>query len=206
MSGQNLCSNSSQCLSPGSPVRARAVFYEFVHGLPHVLTIPKIGCRCIFGSLCADSSSAAPHARGAAAKCFICSSHAGSPFRKGSQKGRTRPFPRADGMSPLYSCITLSRARGKDDVNIFHEFAISAMVGSWISSRLHHLFRRQAVSASPRSGFQLRGCGAARFLSPISPTRTNINAKPVSLPFAAGVLLWQQIILNEFSWTIALCE
>lgn len=106
----------------------------------------------------------------------------------------------------LYSCITLSRARGKDDVNIFHQIAISAMVGSWISSRLHHLFRRQAVSASPRSGFQLRGCGAARFLSPISPTRTNINAKPVSLPFAAGVLLWQQIILNEFSWTIALCE
>lgn len=119
---------------------------------------------------------------------------------------RARPFPRADGMSPLYSCITLSRARGKDDVNIFHEFAISAMVGSWISSRLHHLFRRQAVSASPRSGFQLRGCGAARFLSPISPTRTNINAKPVSLPFAAGVLLWQQTILNEFSWTTVRCE
>ncbi len=42
MSGQHLCSNSSQCLLPGSPVRARAVFYGFVDGLPYVLTPSKL--------------------------------------------------------------------------------------------------------------------------------------------------------------------
>ena len=113
---------------------------------------------------------------------------------------RARPFPCTDGMSPLYLylILILSRARGKDDVNIFHLITISAMVSSWISSWLHYLFWEQAVSASPRSGSQLKGCGAARFLSPIPPARITINAKPVSLPFAAGVLLWQQAILNEF--------
>lgn len=129
--------------------------------------------------------------KGAAAKCFICSPPRRQPFPRRQPKRtrliRARPFPRTNGMSPLYLCLILSRAKGKGDVNIFHLIAISAMVSSWISRRLHYLFWEQAVSASPRSGSQLKGRGAARFLSPIPPTRTNINVKPVSRPFAAGV-------------------
>lgn len=82
--------------------------------------------------------------KGAAAKCFICSPPRRQPFPRRQPKRtrliRARPFPRTNGMSPLYLCLILSRARGKDYVNIFHITAISAMVGSWISSRLQHLF------------------------------------------------------------------
>lgn len=142
MSGQHLCSNSSQCLLPGSPVRARAVFYGFVYGLPYVLT-PKNWMPLHFGFSMRRFIIRRTACKGAAAKCFICPPRR-QPFPRRQPKRtrliRARPFPRTNGMSPLYLCLILSRARGKGNVNIFHITAISAMVGSWISSRLHSLF------------------------------------------------------------------